>query len=339
MNDTENKISDFDSTSLIGFLYKYRKHLVIITIVGAIVSTIISFLIAPKYKSTVILFPPTNVSLSTALLSTYQGQRQDVLQFGQDEEVEQALQILNSDGIRGRICQKYNLMKHYDIDTADKYKRTKLYEEYTSNINFKQTEFLSIKIEVLDKNRDTAALIANDIAALYDTTKIMMQHERAVRAFQIVTSEYFKKLNEINQMTDSIAKLHSYGIYDYESQSEVTTQQYAIAIAKGDQRAMKSLEEKLKIIADYGSSYVTIRDKLELEQKQLSLLQAKYMEAKVDAEQVIPQKFIVNHAYPAEKKSYPIRWLIVVVSTLATFILAVLAMITVENFSAIRLKK
>ena len=46
-------------------------------------------------------------------------------------------------------------------------------------------------------------------------------------------------------MLDSIKVINSYGIYDYESQSERTNEQYIIAIAKGDQRAVKLLEEKL----------------------------------------------------------------------------------------------
>jgi len=339
MTNNSERSSDFDSTNLIFFIYKWRKQLIIITIAAIVFSTIASFTIEPRFKSTVILFPTTNVSLSKALLSENAGQKQDILQFGEEEEAEQMLQLLNSDEIRGRICQKYNLMKHYDIDTTDRYKRTKLYEKYTDNITFKRTEFMSVKIEVLDRSPDTAAMIANDISVLLDSTKTRMQHERAVQALKIVQKEYFDKFNEIHQMSDSIEKLNKLGVYDYESQSEVTSEQYAIAVSKGDPRAIKALEEKLKIIADYGSAYVSIRDYLVEEHKQLSLLQEKYKEAKVDAEQNIPQKFVVNRAYPAEKKSYPVRWLIVTISTLSAFLLAVLSLILFERFSEIKLKQ
>ena len=61
-------------------------------------------------------------------------------------------------------------------------------------------------------------------------------------------------------------------------------------------------------------------------------MRAKYEEAKVDAEKVIPQKFIVDHAIKPEKKSYPVRWLIVVISTFATFIAAIIAIILLENY-------
>jgi capsular polysaccharide biosynthesis protein len=222
-------------------------------------------------------------------------------------------------------------MKHYKIDEDDKYKRTKLYNEFIQNINFKRTEYMSVKIEVLDVDPDTAALMANDIAALHDSTKTRMQHERANEALKIVEREYKSKLSEIRIMEDSIKMINSYGVFDYESQSEVTSEQYAIAIAKNDQRAVKMLEEKLQIIGKYGSAYMSLRDNMYMQRKQLNLLNSKYDEVKVDAEQILSQKFIVSNAYPAEKKSYPIRWLIVVVSTFAALLLSVIVILLIEN--------
>jgi uncharacterized protein involved in exopolysaccharide biosynthesis len=75
---------------------------------------------------------------------------------------------------------------------------------------------------------------------------------------------------------------------------------------------------------------------LEHEKEQLSHLRAKYQEARVDAEQTLPHKFIVNNAFPAEKKSYPIRWLIVLVSTVSTFIMALLVIIGYENITKVK---
>ncbi|MCK5840290.1 MAG: hypothetical protein KAG99_10600, partial [Bacteroidales bacterium] len=86
-------------------------------------------------------------------------------------------------------------------------------------------------------------------------------------------------------------------------------------------------------LAKYGGPYVSLRDALEHEKKQLSLLKTKYEEAKVDAEEELPQKFVVSSAYKAEKKSYPIRWLIVLVTTLAAFMFTVLVVIIIENIT------
>lgn len=331
--ENSNKVSeDFNSLNILQFIFKWRKTLIIISLSALVISSIVSLTIRPKYKSTVILFPATTSSISKALLSETNFKNDDVLAFGAEEEAEQMLQILNSDEIRAKVSEKYNLMRHYGIDSTDKFKRTKLFEEFQSNITFKRTEYMSVKIEVMDTDPDTAALIANDIASLHDSTKIRMQRERAVQALNIVKKEYTDKEAQIKAMADSVKMLNNLGLYDYESQSEVTTEQYAIALSKGDQRAVKALEDKLKIIATYGSAYVSLRDNLELQRKQLNLLKTKYEGAKADAEQFLPQKFVVSNAFPAEKKSYPVRWLIVVVSTITTLLLAIIFILLFENY-------
>ena len=338
MNKNEQTTEDFNSLNVLFFIYKWRKPLIIIGAAALLISSIVAVTIKEKYKSTVILFPATTSSISKALLSDNNFKQDDVLQFGAEDEAEQMLQILNSDEIRTKICDKYNLMRHYDINPNDKFKRTLLFNEFQDNISFKRTEYMSVKIEVMDANPDTAASIANAIAALHDSTKIRMQRDRAVEALRIVKKEYFDKDAEVKRMTDSIKLINSYGLYDYESQSEVTSEQYAIAISKGDQRAIKALEDKLKIIANYGSSYVSLRDNLEFQRKQLNLLKTKYEGTKVDVEQVLPQKFVVSNAFPAEKKSYPVRWIIVVVSTMASLLMAIIAILLIENIKQFRSK-
>ncbi len=329
MHNKNQAPNEFNSLNVLYFIYKWRKELGIVCVVAFFVSGIVSFTLKERYKSTVILFPATTNSISKLIYS----RQDDILKFGEEEEGEQMLQILGSDQIRTRICEKYHLMHHYGIDSASKFKQTALFNEFQNNIAFKRTEFRSVKIEVLDVDPQLACVIANDIAALYDSTKIRIQKDRLGKALDIVKTEYNEKNRYVNKLIDSIKILNSFGMFDYESQSEVTSEQYAIAIAKGDNRAIQSLEEKFKIISMYGSAYVSLRDKLEMQQKQLNSLQTIYEETKTDAEQIMPQKFVVSMAYPAEKKSYPIRWIIVLVATVSSLILGVLVILGIENIN------
>jgi hypothetical protein len=336
MDKNVQATADFNSLNVLYFIYKWRKPLILVGLAAFILSSIVALTIKEKYKSTVILFPATTNSISKALLTENNVKQEDVLQFGEEEEAEQMLQILNSDEIRTKVCEKYNLMAHYGIDSTDKFKRTKLFDEYQSNISFKRTEYMSVKIEVMDGDPELASVIANDIAALHDSTKIRIQRDRALRSLKIVEQEYFQKVEDVKRGIDSMKIINSYGIYDYESQSEVTSEQYAIAMSKGDQRAMKLLEQQLKIIGEYGGAYVSLRENLYMQRKQLNLLKTKYEEVKVDATEVLPQKFIVSNAFPAEKKSYPVRWIIVVISTFATILAAIIAILLLENIKQIK---
>ena len=335
------KSEDFNSTSFIVFLYQWRKPLSIVTIAALIASIIFSspFFITPKFKSTVILFPTSSNSISKALLSENAGEKQDILQFGEDEQAEQMLQILNSNQIRDRVIEKYNLMEHYEINRQSKYKNTKLFNAYEDNVSFRRTEYMAVKITVLDKDPKIAASMANNIAELLDSTKNFMQKVRAIKAFKIVEAEYLKLKSEVQQKEDSLTKLRELGVHDYESQVEMINRQLAIEMAKGNRNGIKALEEKLDILARYGGPYVSIRDALEFDKKQLSEIKGKYEEAKIDANEVLPQKFIVNSAYAAEKKSYPIRWIIVLISTLSAFVLSVLILAVLDSLSQYKKKK
>jgi uncharacterized protein involved in exopolysaccharide biosynthesis len=158
-----------------------------------------------------------------------------------------------------------------------------------------------------------------------------MRKEVSRKAFSIVEAEYFQLRNEVQQMEDSLNSLRRLGIHDYESQAEMINQQLAIELANGNRAGIKALEEKLEILAQYGGYYVSIRDMLEFERKQLSQIKAKYEEAKVDATQNLPHKFVVTSAYEAEKKSYPIRWLIMLIALTSTFMLVLLILAILQR--------
>jgi uncharacterized protein involved in exopolysaccharide biosynthesis len=130
-------------------------------------------------------------------------------------------------------------------------------------------------------------------------------------------------------------------VQDYEKQIEMITGVYYQAIAENNTRAVNQLQMELDTLAKYGSASKSMTENLEFLRERLVLLRGKYDEIKVDATKDLTWKFVVNEAVAAEKKAYPIRWLIVLVSTLASLLLAVLVIIGVENYNkyAAQLKK
>ena len=109
------------------YLIRWRKLLIVTGLTAGIASAIFSgpAFIKPLYKSTVVLYPATTNSISKALLSENAYDRSDPLAFGEEEEAEQLLQLLNSDLIRNRIVEKYQLMTHYEIAPDDPFRQTK----------------------------------------------------------------------------------------------------------------------------------------------------------------------------------------------------------------------
>ena len=330
-NSTSN--SDFSSASLLFFILKWRKPLMIVMAITAISSAVVSLMITEKYLSTAIFFPANNSSLSKGLMTEDAQGKNDLSKFGEEEQAEAMLQILNSDEIRWRLWGKYNMMEHYEISPDEKYAQTLLSKKWDDNVSFRRTEFNSIRIDVLDTDKDLAATLANEIADLVDTMRNDMIHARARAAYEIMDEEYHNLTNYMAELDDSLTVLRKKGVQDYEKQIEMITGVYYQAIASNNHRAVNDLQMQLDTLAKYGSASKAMTENLEFLRERLVLLRGKYDEIKVDATKDLTWKFVVNKAVAAEKKAYPIRWLIVLVSTMASLLLAVLVIIGIENYA------
>ncbi len=326
----------FDSINLLVFLLKWKKQLIIVCGAAALISSTVSLIIEEKFESTYVFFPAFSSSISKGVMTEDAGAKNDIVQFGEEEQAEQMLQILNSEMIRDRIVAKYQLMTHYEIGADESFPQTKLIKTWEDNVSYKRTEFQSIEIRVLDKDKNMAADIANDIASLLDSAKNAMIHGRAKQALIVIKEEYEKMEARMRASDDTLRILGEKGIANAEKQTEMLSQEYYKVVAQGNKSASKQLKQMLDTLGKYGPLQERLIDQREFELERLLLLRAKYEELKVDATQNVTHKFTVNKAWASEKKAYPIRWLIVVVSVIATFVFSVLIIIGLENYQRIQ---
>lgn len=292
-NKAEKRAFVVDAFDLIRYTWEKKWVLIALSSVAFIAAVIVSLLIEPRFKSSVVLFPAASVSLSKSLVetSTFSTDHRDVLSFGEDEEAERMLQILHSNQIKDHIVKRFDLMNHYEIDMSKPYPYTKLENKYKSNIKFKRTEFMSIAINVLDTDPQMAADIANEIAAYIDSTIYNMQRERAIQAFKIVEREYLHASDEVKSISEALQKTNRNQV-----------------------------------------AYSELSQKLESEIIRLGQLKEKYVSTKVNVEQRLPQIFIVDKAVKAERKAVPKRSIIVIVTTLSAFLLSLLGLLIVDQF-------
>ena len=332
-NNAKNQKTVYNAFDLIRFTWEKKWILIAFSVLAFILSVIVSLSITPRFKSNVILFPAASVSVSKNLVETtsISMDSRDMLSFGSDDEAERMLQILHSTQIKDHITRKFDLMNHYEIDTASAYPYTQLNNKYKGNIKFRRTEFMSIEIEVLDTDPQIAADIANEIAAYIDSTVHTMQRERAREAFSIVENEYRNSQQEIGRLSDSLRKIRQLGVIDYESQAASLNTAYATALSQGNTKAADAIQNRMNTLSKYGGNYVELSKKLESEIDRLAELKVKYSAYKVTVEQTVPQIFIVDTATKAERKALPRRSIIVIISTLSTFAVTLLLLLIINN--------
>lgn len=306
---------------VVNFFWRWRKVIIIVCVAAGLLSVLVSspLITKPKYKATHIFYPTTNNSISNALLTELSQRQKDPLEFGEEEEAEKALQILQSSELLSRLVRNFNLMKHYGIDPKTDRPQTQLDYKIEENISFSRTRYLSIKIEVLDEDPQMAANIANGIAALYDTVKTEIQKQIADPALSIVERALKEKQNKLKGLKDQLRELGSKGVTNYEEQSRALAEEIYKAQAMGQLGRMKELMEQQKTLVSYGGDFIALNELIQQEAIKESDLIAQYEKRLVDVKENMSHKFTVSAAAKPEIKAWPKRTLVLIMTLLTSF--------------------
>ena len=318
-----------ESTHLLVFIYRNLKTLIGVGFLAALAASGVSLMLDEYYESTVVMFATSQHSLGEQFFE--ETKKNDLLAYGETEDAERLLQILNSHRIRDRIIEKYYLYAHYEIDPSEPGARANMALTYNGNVSASLTRFGSIRVQVLDTDPELARDMANDMAFLVDSVANSMRNERARDAYNLALHALAKSSEQIAQAEDSLAILHDLGIYDFETQVEGLTAQYGMAVASGRMGAAKTLKKDLERLGTMANGYNNLSAYLEAAYEQQSLIKKRVELMRVDAETQLSSSFIVDYASAADKKSKPVRWLIVVMTSIVAVLAAFMAMLAWET--------
>ena len=324
---------EFNSFSVIKFFWKWRKLLIIITLAAGILAFIFSMFIKPMYKSTAIVY----ATHYNSLLFINEDMSSDMQKYGEKEETEPLIQILQSREFKDTLVSQFNLIEYYGIDTLKKYWTTLLYKELEDNITIKRTQFGGISIAVMDKNPQFAATLANAIVDRLDFFKGKVEHERTQAVCDLIQRQIDEVHEKMVIVNDSVQKLADEGILIYDLQVERVIQQYATALGQGNTAGAQRLQKEIAKIAKLGPSSVIMREQLIYLVRRETLLKSLLWNAEMNASGLLPSKFVVEKATPIDKKVYPKKLLISFFSALGAFIVTFFALLGYEkiktNFS------
>lgn len=304
----------------------------IVCVATFFVSAACSFLVRPRYKSTALLYAPRTSSVSKILLNEQNyNERLEIKALATVDETEQMLPFLNSVAIKDSLIEKYKLAEYYNIDVNKKGGMTKLYKTITNNLTIKRTDYGAISLSLSDWDPQRAYEMTLDVVRWLDTIKNAVEYERAQAACIILQNQLDSIEREIAIVNDSIREIMAHGVFDVKLQSERLTQQYAIAAAQGNTAAMQRIIREQDTIAKYGAQLTSYQDLEYNFSKYHALCKQKMMDAKMDMTTIMPVKFVIDKPYPADKKFYPKRSIIVIISTLCAFILTLIVLLTIER--------
>ncbi len=322
---------DLSFAGLFSLIWRHIKFLTILAVITIIVSAIVSLLLTEYYRSTVVIFPARTNSLTLNESSVRRGNISD---FGEEEEAEQLLQIINSEELLERVIDKNNLYSHYKIQEDDKYARSKIRHKYRSNVTAKRTKYNSIDISVVDINPQMAANIANSISEFTDSVKNRMIRDRARTSMPMLDDEYQRLDQALTGVTNELDKLQAIGVLS-EIERGGLYEAYGQSLRYGDGKIVNELREQIETNKKYGDEYDAQRKLRDILTDQILRFNSYKNQFIADSDIDIPQKFLVDMAVPADKKSYPVRWLVVMGALFSVLLFAVILLILRENYEGI----
>lgn len=300
----------FNNKSIFVIINKWKYHILAITVIAGILGAVFSspFFVKPLFKSTAVLYPANLTSMS------------------EESETEQLLQILQSQEIRNRIFDKFELGNHYEIEKDHEHFKTILNKEFEDHVSFRKTEYESVEIEVLDISPDTAAFIASELILLYNNKVRDMHRGKYKETAKMFKSQMQKKSEELDSLEAILDTLRQkYSLLDYKIQARELTSIIAEGKEKGD---AKEIFEALK---EKGGKYLKTDSLFKMNLSLYQNVKKAYEVAKVNLEKEITYAHVVSRPYPADKKSYPIRWLIVLFSMIGGIFMGMFTITIVES--------
>jgi hypothetical protein len=308
----------FNSKNLLRLVQRYKFHLTIIVLSAAILAAIFSgpAFITPLFKSHAVVYPA------------------NIDSYSDESETEQMLQIMGSQDIVDSVIQKFNLAKHYEIDRDYKYFRTTLLDEYHQNVSINKTPYEGVMIEVQDKNPDTAAMMVQAILDFYDK-KVAYLHKSK---YKEVMDMYRTQLEEKRATLDSLKQIMyelgtEYGIIEYSYQSQEIMKGYLKTLTGqgADRVNSKEVERLFKNMQEKSGQLIEVVNMIQDESNAYASVKLDYEMAARFYNSDMTYSNVVTSPFPADKKSFPIRWLIVVVVSIAAFVFAMLVFLMLDK--------
>jgi uncharacterized protein involved in exopolysaccharide biosynthesis len=309
---------NFDSAFILDALLKYRKHLIIITIASIAASVLFSseLFMKPKFKSTAIVYPSNLIPYST------------------ESPTEQMLQLFESDDIRDQLIMDFNLMSHYEIDSTQKYPLSLLHLQMAENIKIDKTKFESVEIEVWDSDPKVAKALADSILAKFDKKVRNIQRQKTGEVVVIFKNQMDLKKAEMDSMEAELKSIREkYDIMDFENQVKSFSRVYyeAMVDGKAGSGGNRPIDKTLNNILSKGGEYVSLKEHLWRVRGTYNDLKIKYEDLLKDLTKELTYSSVVTSPVVAEKKSYPVRSLIVVMFTGSMLLLASFVIVFIEN--------
>lgn len=294
-------MGEINTKDILKVLQLHWKKLAIVASAAIIISAFISspLFIKPKFKSIAVIYP-TNL-----------------MPFSHESNTEQLLQFLNSEEIKSNLSKRFDLFKHYGIDSSEKKAISKFNEYYRANVKSSSTLYESIEIEVIDESPYFAQKLATGLIEEADKLVADLKKQKVKEYITSFSNQLKIKKNEIDSIEAKLKYMRmTYGLLDFKSQAKVMSKRMGKgSLSEEEKMLMKGLKE-------FGGEYILLQEQLGVETSSYKELKLSYDKNLLDMNGHLSYSTVVSKPNLPDKKCAPLRAVIVIIFTLSALVLA-----------------
>lgn len=284
----------------IRLLAKWKIQFIIVTVIAIAASAVFSseWFIKPRYKSSAVLYPA------------------NVEPYSEESTTEQILQVLQSTDIRDAVIKKFDLAHHYGVDTTKKEGHAALIGMYQTFVSISKTQYESVMIEVTDTDPKTAAAMVSEIIARLNVKIRSMHREKTLEVAALLSGHMSFVQHQMDSLNSNMQELRvKYHILDYKEQVQEATKGYMKALVSG--KGVKDIDDLLRNLEEKGGDYYRMAVIYDGLLQDYNKVHNDYNNAMKEVSKDFTFSNVVSSPVPSDKKSYPVRWLIVLISVVS----------------------
>lgn len=308
---------EFNFNSILDVILKRKLPLAIVAVVAAVLAIIFSStaFMKPRFQSSASVYP-INLDL-----------------YSDESETEQMLQLFQNENIKQAVIQKFDLGSRYDYKEGDKNYLDKLNYMYSERVSISPTRYESVDIICEDEDPKVAKEMVEEVIHQFNLSAQKIDQQLHTEYYNMLVDEYNYQKTWLDSLNNEIVKIkNSTGVVDAEGQIERVTEGYMNMLVnniKGER--LEKVERLMTGMKNEGARLST----LELIMEELStnigetLGNINMEESKMTRELSFAN--VVKRPEVTDKKIWPVRWFILLLSVVSSLIIALLFFLIMDR--------
>jgi capsule polysaccharide export protein KpsE/RkpR len=290
------------------------KTLAFVALVAAVVATVASLpaFMPPKYMSRATVYP---VNLST---------------YSTEARTDQLLQLLESNSIRDSLIRRFDLALVYDVDTTANGRYFALYNEFEDRVEVSKTLYESVMVEVMDEDPVRARDMVKAMLEQTDLLARRLQREKSYEVLAIAKRSLDQEKRKLDSVEQRLVQLRqASGLLVYEGQTSELTRGYLRMLSTPgvSQARLDEVRAMFRNLEENGGEFRSLTDLSNIFRHNYARLLGEYERLESDVLKELTYTNVVVYPEISDKKVYPVRWLILLLSVVSSVFMAYLLLI------------